>query len=69
MSTHANPTYEPTLRTDRSSTQTSADATDTTDTTETDSWVARCQRQFDATRTERIHNLFDRENRSMPTMD
>ncbi|KAB1198302.1 MULTISPECIES: hypothetical protein [Haloferax] len=66
MSTHANPTYEPTLRTARSSTQT---ADETQDTTETDSWVARCQRQFESTRTERIHNLFDRENQSMPKMD
>ncbi|WP_411965839.1 hypothetical protein [Haloferax sp. YSMS24] len=63
MSTHANPTYEPTLRTDQPSTRTP------TDSTATDTWVARCQRQFDATRTERIHNLVDSENRSMPRMD
>ncbi|KAB1187623.1 hypothetical protein Hfx1149_06100 [Haloferax sp. CBA1149] len=62
MSTHTHPTYEPTLQTDRPSTH-------TTDDTETDSWVALCQRQFDSHRTERIHNLFDRENQSMPKMD
>ncbi|KAB1193341.1 hypothetical protein GJR96_07750 [Haloferax sp. MBLA0076] len=63
MSTHTRPTYEPTLQTDRPSPNT------TSDTTGTDSWVARCQRQFESTRTERIHNLFDRENQSMPKMD
>lgn len=63
MSTHANPTYEPTLRTDQPSTR---PATDTD--TDTDSWVSLCQRQFDAARTERIHNLVDSENRAMPKM-
>ncbi|KTG29007.1 hypothetical protein [Haloferax profundi] len=63
MSTHTRPTYEPTLQTDHPSPNTTADNTDT------DSWVARCQRQFESARTERIHNLFDRENQSMPKMD
>nr|WP_244531476.1 hypothetical protein [Halogranum amylolyticum] len=32
-----------------------------------DSWVARCQSQFDATRTDRLGNLVDAENQAMPT--
>lgn len=71
MSTNATPTYEPTLRTDRDSTaegETRPNA-DHTDPTDPASGVARCQRQFESTRTERIHNLVDRENQSMPRMN
>ncbi|EMA06559.1 hypothetical protein [Haloferax denitrificans] len=70
MSTNATPTYEPTLRTAR---EQSADSETTTpdhaDSADSASGVARCQRQFESTRTERIHNLVDRENRSMPRMN
>ncbi|WP_396611730.1 hypothetical protein ACH9L7_00130 [Haloferax sp. S1W] len=74
MSTNTRPTYEPQLRTDRRSsrsTDTAGDKTDTdtTGTTDADSWIAQCQRQFESKRTERLHNLFDRENQSMPKMD
>ncbi|RYJ14682.1 hypothetical protein ELS19_12455 [Halogeometricum borinquense] len=30
------------------------------------SWVAQCQSQFDAGRTDRLHNLADEENHAMP---
>ncbi|ELZ66086.1 hypothetical protein C457_14950 [Haloferax prahovense DSM 18310] len=68
MSTNATPTYEPTLRTDREPTA-ETDASADADPTDPASGVARCQRQFESTRTERIHNLVDRENRSMPRMN
>ncbi|AHZ23358.1 hypothetical protein E6P09_00215 [Haloferax mediterranei ATCC 33500] len=62
MSTNIRPTYEPQRQPNRQSTSRA------TETTETDSWVARCQQQFNASRTERIHNLVDRENQSIPRM-
>ncbi|AKU08274.1 MULTISPECIES: hypothetical protein [Haloferax] len=68
MSTNATPTYEPTLRTDRDPT-TEGETRPNADRTDPASGVARCQRQFESTRTERIHNLVDRENRSMPRMN
>lgn len=34
---------------------------------DTDSWVARCQRQFDSQRTDRLRNCVDDENHAMPT--
>ncbi|ELZ96913.1 hypothetical protein C440_04028 [Haloferax mucosum ATCC BAA-1512] len=49
-----------------------AEASETIGTPEsetTGSWVARCQRQFDTSGTERIHNLVDRENQAIPQME
>ncbi|QIB79279.1 hypothetical protein G3A49_14655 [Haloferax volcanii] len=69
MSTNATPTYEPTLRTDREQPAESETTPRRADPTDSASGVARCQRQFESTRTERIHNLVDRENRSMPRMN
>ncbi|MFK8214390.1 hypothetical protein [Haloferax volcanii] len=73
MSTHATPTYEPTLRTDREQSAeretTTPDRAAPADPADSASGVARCQRQFESTRTERIHNLVDRENQSMPRMN
>ncbi|WP_148415119.1 hypothetical protein [Haloferax sp. KTX1] len=68
MSTNATPTYEPTLRTDRDSTAETETRPDA-DPSDPASGVARCQRQFESARTERIHNLVDRENESMPRMN
>ncbi|WP_089880222.1 hypothetical protein [Halogeometricum limi] len=31
----------------------------------TESWVDRCQRQFESGRTDRLHNLADEENHAM----
>ena len=47
----------------------SAEATPTAGTPDPDdaeSWVKRCQRQFDADRTDRLRNLTDGENGAMP---
>lgn len=45
----------------------SAEATPATETEPDDaaSWVKRCQRQFDADRTDRLRNLADGENEAM----
>lgn len=56
------PTYQPTIDRQHDE-QTSPAATDH----EADSWVARCQSQFDAARTDRLCNLVDAENQAMPT--
>ncbi len=42
----------------------SAERTPDADTAE--SWVARCRRQFDARRTDRLRNLADEANEAMP---
>lgn len=46
----------------------SAEATPTEapDPDDAESWVKRCQRQFDADRTDRLRNLADGENEAMP---
>jgi len=67
VSTNATPTDGPTLRTVRE--QSAESETTNPDRADSASGVARCQRQFESTRTERIHNLVDRENRSMPRMN
>ncbi|MFC7046734.1 hypothetical protein ACFQH6_16150 [Halobacteriaceae archaeon GCM10025711] len=37
-----------------------------TDTESAAAWVARCQRQFDPARSDRLHNLVDEANHAMP---
>ncbi|ELZ78032.1 hypothetical protein KU306_01805 [Haloferax larsenii] len=70
MSTNTRPTYEPQLRTTRRSSRSTSDAdTAANDTADADSWIAQCQRQFESNRTERLHNLVDRKNQSLPRMD
>ncbi|ELZ33338.1 hypothetical protein C474_04640 [Halogeometricum pallidum JCM 14848] len=67
MSTNTRPTTESQTTTSQSTPADapSADAApETTD--DAESWVARCQRQFDSTRTDRLRNLADAENEAMP---
>lgn len=65
MSTHARTTpdapdtHRPTTRTDPSDLLTD-------DAHSGHAWVARCQRQFDHTRTERLRNLADEDSAAMP---
>lgn len=63
MSTNTRQTTEPAPTTDRQPT-TAAESNDHPGFSE--SWVKRCQRQFDAGRTDRLHNLTDEENHAMP---
>lgn len=70
MSTHTYPTAETRPHGDEPTSQPTLDnqsgrtkATDCDD----DSWVRRCQSQFDSAATDRLANLVDAANQAMPT--
>lgn len=81
MSTHTYPTTDTqatnTRPTDTRTTEATSDSRATYQPTldhgeaasdrDADSWVARCQRQFDTRGTDRLRNCIDDENHAMPT--